>query len=403
MALIAASQDEITAGLADAYDSLLEQSTGKPVKVWRNHNNKLYLIFRAVAAGIKLLLDAVIALRNRFNPVLCDEADLYAIAKLVGTEVKKGAGTILRITIGNESGTEQAVLSEGAYRYMSVSGTPFTFTLSAVLTFAPGEEKLVFAVSDAIGSYPVTDNGDITVTSLDGAVIDTSLTFSCADNAGSLGYPDEDLLSFRQRIVSDASRQDAIEEMALKIRNLPGILECTLVFNQNNHASEYDGLTLAPMELLIIITGAPGDELAEIVASGVVYQTHIAEPEHVVYYRNKYYIDGKYPVYFMFHKHTDFSLAVTYRYDTQRQYAAQIETAVNGALKKFRNSSEYTDVLTEEAFYTVLSALDLAGVKILDIGILVNGTPVPYLEIPRTRLPNLTGIAFTAIETGDAP
>jgi hypothetical protein len=400
MALTAISQDEITLMMADTYDGLLEQTTGKPMRIWRNNNNKLYLVFRAVAAGIKLLLDAVIALRNRFNPALCDDADLYAVAKLVGTEIKKGASSVLRIAILNESGTEQKSLSAGEYRYTSVSGIVFTFTCAAGLLFNPGEEKTVFAVSGEIGSHYVTRNDGITVFRSDGGPIDSSLYFSCSDNAGSLGYPDEDLLSFRQRILNDRLRQDAVKEVELKIRNLPGILECNLVFNQNNHTSSYDGLTLEPMELLVVITGSPSGEIAEIVASGVVYQTHAVNPEQVVYYRDACYIGGKYPVYYMFHGHTDFSLEITYRYDSQQQYESLIERTINGILEKFKNPSEYTETVNKETFYSALQVPELGGVKILNVDILAGGEAVPYLDIPRTRLPNLTDVSFIAVGIG---
>jgi hypothetical protein len=400
MALTVSSRDEITSGMADSYDSLLEQATGRPVKIWRNNNNKLYLVFQAIGEGIRLLLDSVMALRNRFNPALCDEADLYFIAKIVGTQIKKGAGSILHITVVNENTAEQKELPAGRYQYLSVSGEVFTFTLSAGLLFGPGDEKIVFAVSGEIGAYHVTDNKDIAIARYDGEPVDTALSFSCADNSGSLGYPDEDPLAFRQRVLNDTSRQDYIKETELKIRNLPGILECNLVFNQNNHESVYDGLTLAPMELLIVITGAPTDEIAEIVASGVVYQTHQVNAEHVVYYSSDCYIGGRYPVYYTFHAHTDFSLEITYRYDPQQQHVSQIESAFSAALKKFMPLTEFTDIINEETFYATLSALGLAGVKILGIDILADGGPVPYLEIPRTRLPNLSAISFTAIETG---
>jgi hypothetical protein len=402
MALNAMSQDEIAVVMADTYDSLLAQAAGKPMKIWRNNNNKLYLIFRAIAAGIALILDAVIALKNRFNPALCDDTDLYSIAKLVGTEVKKGAGSILRITVANESEAEQKTLPAGEYRYSFVSGMVFTFTCEADLLFTPGEEKIVFAVSAGIGSYHVTGNSDIAVARVDGIPIDPALNFSCADNAGSLGYPDEDSLSFRQRILNGRLRHDHIREIELQIRNLPGILECTLVFNQNNHASDYDGLTLAPMELLVVITGSPTNKIADVVASNVLYQTHFVDSEHVVYYDNDYYIGGRYPVYFMFHASSDFSLEITYRYDTQLLWETQIEDAVTAALKRFKNSSEYVDIITEEMFYKLLSVLNLAGVRFINIDILSGTVAVPYLEIPRTRLPNLINVFFTAIETGGA-
>jgi hypothetical protein len=401
MALTVKSGDEITSGLADIYDELLLESTDRPLKVWRNNNNKLYLVFKALAEGFKLILDTCIALRDRFNPALCDDTDLHAIAKLVGTEIKKGAGSVLEITVTNDSVAEQKTLSSGEYRYISASGMVFIFNWVNDTLFNPGEQKTVFALSKDIGSYHVDAAGDLSVSRTDGGRIDSFFSFSCIDNSGSLGYLDEDSVSFRQRVLNDVDRQDHIKEMELKIRNLPSILECSLVFNQNNHSVTYDDIELAPMELLVVITGSPTDEIAEIVASHVIYQTHLVDQEQVVYYRNSCYVDGKYPVYFMFHKGVDFSLAITYRYDSRYQQEALVKDAVNTALTKIKSASAYTGIINEEMIYNILSDLNLPGTRFLNVDILVDGEPVAYLDIPKTRLPNLTGCAFTAIETGE--
>jgi hypothetical protein len=403
MALTAKSGDEITSELTDIYEALLQEATGKPVRVYRSNNNKAYLVFRALAEGFKTLLDAVIALRGRFNPELCDEADLYGAAKLTGTEMRKGSGSVLQITVTNEGETEQRVLPQGEYRYMSASGMVFTFNCAGDMLLDPGGQKSVLAVSGSIGSYHVGDIADMAVSRVDGGPVDPLLHFSCPDNSGLLGYPDEDLFTFRQRILHDAERQDAVKETELKIRNLPGILECSLVFNQNNHETVYDGLTLKPMELLIVITGAPDSAIAEIVASNVIYQTHAVSPEQVVYYENDCYIGGRFPVYFMFHGKADFSLEITYRYDSRYQQPLQIENDVRSALAALKNMSTYVEIINEEAVYSRLSNLNIGSLRILNIDILVEGESVPYFETPKTRLPNLTGILFTAHDTGGVP
>jgi hypothetical protein len=402
MALVAKSSDEITTELVDIYESLLREATGRPLTIYRNNNNKVYLVFKALAEGFRTLLDSVITLRNRFNPALCDEADLYDIAKLVGTDTRKGAGSVLRVTVTNESETRQTPLLQGTYQYSSVMGMAFLFDCTGDITLDPGGQKTLFAVSKDIGSYRVGAVTNMSVRRIDGKPIDASLNFSCADNVNLLGYLDEDAFSFRRRILQDSARQDHIREIELKIRNLPGILECNLVFNQNNHAVTYDGLTLAPMELLIIITGAPTDDIAEIVASSVLYQTHSVSLEQVVYYRNDCYIGGKFPVYYMFHDRIDFSLAITYRYDPLRLQAAQVESAINGILAAFKNVPTYVETVSEDVIYVMLSNLNLVSVKILNIDIVVDGQPVPYLELPKTKLPNLTGVSFTAQDVGDA-
>jgi hypothetical protein len=392
------SIDEETMDLADVYDSLIA-----PKKLWRNHNNKLYLILRAYAAGKVGLNDVALALRNRYNPLYCDDLDLYSTAKLVGTDFKKGSGSILTITIRNKDTEEQKTLAAGVYSYRSVSGTVFSFEVANDYLFDPEEAKIVSAISQAKGSYTVGANSDIKLYRSDGEVIDVAFTFSCEDNAGQLGYPDENAFDFRTRILNDGDRQDHIKELELAIRNLPNIFECNLTFNGGTEPVEYDGITLLPRELLVTITGAPTSKIAELVVGEVCYATHRINDEQVVYYENSLYVNGRYPVYFKYHDVTNFSLSITYQYDSSKLKAAQIEDRIKSLFKPYTKMVTHIDTFSEETAYKTLSTLNLPNVKILDADVLnISGEDVPYIHIPATRLPRLTGIVFTPIDTGGA-
>jgi hypothetical protein len=396
MAFEAKSIDEETTALADAYDALIA-----PNKLWRNHNNKLYLILRAYAAGKVGLNDAALALRNRFHPLYCDDLDLYATAKLVGTDFKEGAGSLLTITIRNKDTEERKLLIAGTYSYQSATGTVFSFEIANDYAFEPEETKVVSAISQAKGSYEVGDNADIPLYRSDGAAIDKAFAFSCEDNTGQLGYPDEDAFDFRARILNDGDRQDHIKELELAIRNLPNIFECNLTFNGATEPVEYDGLTLQPRELLVTITGVPTSSIAELVVGEVCYATHKINDAQVVYYENPLYVDGRYPVYFKYHDTTDFSLSIMYQYDSTKLKAAQVEDAINLLFKPYTKMVTHLDTFSEGTAYQVLSALNLPNVRILVADVFdSSGEGVPYIRIPVTRLPHLTGIVFIPLDRG---
>jgi hypothetical protein len=398
MALITRSIDEETTALADIYDGLIA-----PKKIWRSHNNKIYLILRAYAAGKVGLNDAALALRNRFDPSYCEDMDLYSTAKLVGTDFKQGTGSLLRITILNNDTEGQKTLAAGVYHYQSATGMVFSFEAAYDYAFDPEEAKIISAVSQDKGSYAVGANADIKLYRSDGAAIDGAFVFSCEDNAGQLGYPDEDAFAFRTRVLNDGDRQDHIKELELAIRNLPNIFECNLRFNNRTEPVEYDGLVLQPRELLVTITGVPTGKIAELVAGEVCYTTHKVSDENVVYYENPLYVDGKYPVYFKYHDRTDFSLAVTYQYDSAKLKPSQVEAAISALLKPYTHMVTHIGTFSEETAYQALSALNMPNVKILDADVINgNGEGVPYVRIPVTRLPRLTGIAFTPVDTGAA-
>jgi hypothetical protein len=396
MALRAMSIDEETAALADAYDGLIA-----PKKLWRNHNNKLYLLLRAYAAGKIGLNDAVLALRNRFDPLYCDETDLYSTAKLVGTDFRKGSGSILSITVVNTALEEQKILAAGTYNYQSAAGMVFSFEIAGDYSFDPEEVKVVSAISRSKGSYAVSANADIKLYRSDGAAIDRAFMFSCEDNAGQLGYEDEDAFAFRQRILSDSNRQDHIKELELKIRNLPNIFECNLLFNPDVQPAAYDGIILAPMELLVTITGVPTDEIARLVVEEVIYITHMTDPDQVVYYENACYVNGRMPVYYRFHGTADFALDITYQYDPHNLKSTQVEAAIRARLDRYVHAVTYTATINEYIFYRLLDRLELSDANILNIGLMVGGVRVPHMAIPKTRLPHLTGITFHPVTAGD--
>lgn len=394
MALLSKSVDDETSELVDAYDSLIA-----PQKVWRNHNNKLYLVLRAFAAGKVGIVDAALALHNRFDPSLCEDLDLYSTAKLVGTEFKHGAGSMVRITILNKDNSGSKMLAAGVYNYQSASGMIFSFKLQGDNVFAPGEDKIVTAISREKGSFPISSQSAIQLFRSDGANIDSAFSFSCDDNAGQLGYPDETSFDFRTRIMRDTQRQDAIKELELKIRNLPGIFECNLIINEGTEAQGYDGLTLEPKELLIVITGVPTDDIARLICESVIYDTHQVDPDHVIWYYNDLYIDGRRPVYYRFHDTVDFSLAVSYQYNRSVLKADQIEEAIDRLFRPYRNMVTHLSVFGEKEAYKILSKLDMQGVEILNVDVIDSGGhTVPYIRIPKTRLPCLTGIVFAVEE-----
>jgi hypothetical protein len=396
MALKAKSIDEETTELADVYDGLIA-----PKKLWRDHNNKLYLVLRAYAAGKVGLNDVALALHNRYDPRYCEDIDLYATAKLVGTDFKKGTGSLLRITISNKDTEDQKVFAAGIYNYQSVTGMVFSFEAASDYVFDPEGTKIVFAISQAKGGYKVGSNADIKLYRPDGVAIDKAFVFSCEDNAGQLGYLDEDAFDFRTRILNDADRQDHIKELELAIRNLPNIFECNLTFNGTTEPVEYDGLTLLPRELLITITGVPTGKMAELVAEEVCYATHKISEDQVVYYEHPLYVGGKYPVYYKYHDRVRFSLAITYQYDSTKLKPVQVEDAISALFKPYTQMVTHIGTFSEKTAYEVLSALQLPNVAVLDADVLNSGgEEVPYIRIPATRLPCLTGIVFTPVDTG---
>jgi hypothetical protein len=387
------SLDEVTSAICDAYDSLIA-----PKRIKRSDNNKLYLFFRACAAGIKLLLDVVLALRNRFDPQRCSDDDLFSTAKLTGTDFRQGSGSVVRITVYNSHTMEAKTLAAGTYNYTSVTGMVFSFYLPMDVSLAPASSNTASAVSREKGSFPVGDNASITLYRDDGQAIDKAFKFSCENNQMSLGYPDEDAVSFRKRILNGSDQQDHLKELEIKIKSLPDIFECGLTFNPEDEDVEYDGEILKPLELLITITGYPSSDLAELVVRDVLYHTHMVDPANVVYYYNDRYINGRYPVYFRYHGRADFSLEIEYQYSSRKMKKAQVEAEFDRLLGVYRNAVVHLDVVREADIIGQLALADIPDVAVLSVEMFSDGARVPYLRIPATRVQNLASVDYESID-----
>lgn len=385
------SLDEILTILEDAFDSSVT-----PEKIYRNDNNKLHLMYKGDSAGLQLINKMVLSLKRRFDPQYCPDSDLSSTARIAGTSFLPAKASLVQITITNTSSADTAMLVAGLYLYPSTTGEIFTFTIDNDVLFAALEAKTYSALSQHTGSFPVDTNASVTVQRSDSAPIDSNLSFSTEENSSYLGYDAETIYEFRKRMLTDANRQDEIVQVENGIKALTNIFECNCVFNPLTEPRTYDGITLATHELLVIITGVATSDIAGVVAKHTVHKTHMVNSGDVVYHMDDIYVGGKYPVYFMKHLTTDYTITVAYNYDSTKLKTSQVEAAYNTLLSKYKNANRHVDAVTEFDIYTRLNEASLANVSVLNVNLLVGGAEVAYVTVPRTRLPRLTSVTYIA-------
>lgn len=383
------SLDEILTIIEDAFDS-----TVSPKKIFRDDNNKMHLMYKGDAAGLQLINKMVLSLKRRFDPQYCPDSDLPSTARMAGTKFLPAKASLVQITVSNTSNVEDVVLAAGVYLYPSATGEIFTFTIGTDTLLSATEARAYSAVSQNTGSFPVSTNTTVMVKREDSATIDSNLVFSTEENSSYLGYAAETIYEFRKRMLTDANRQDEIVQIENDIKALTNIFECNCVFNALTEPKDYDGITLGTHELLVVITGSANDELADVVAKHTVHKTHIVDPLNVVYHNDDMYVGGRYPVYFMHHLTTDYELIVSYNYDSTKLKTAQIEAAFNTLLARYKNTNRHVDTVTEYDVYSRLNEALLANVSILNVNLLVGGVEVPYVSVPKTRLPRLTTVTY---------
>ena len=380
------SYDEILTNICDSFDALIA-----PRAITRANTNIIYLIFKAVAKGYEVINSTVVALSNKFNPENCSVEDLDSVSSIVGTERLQGSASGLHIIITNNSNVK-ITISAGLYYYAFEEDIIFYFEMLENTEIEAGNYTTIIAMSEKTGSYAVTSQDSITVTS--DLIIPEGVTFSCNSNENLLGTEPESDLAFRKRILNGVNNQDAIIELENTIKNLPYIFDCKCKFNQTASSVTYDGYTIPPFYLAIFYSGMARNELAELVASKTFFPTLESENSVKVYYRNEVFTNGQYEVNLIPFKELLFSVKIIWEVNKQYADAKSAKAKVRTALNKAFAGTTHKDYIKEDDIYNTIETIDITGISILGVDLIYNNQTVNFISVPVSRIPKIATVFF---------
>lgn len=384
------SYDEILTNICDSFDALIA-----PRAIIRANTNIIYLIFKAVAKGYEVINNTVVALSNKFNPENCSVEDLDSVASMVGTERLQGSASGLHIIITNNSNIKVTIFA-GLYYYAFEENIIFYFEILENTEIEAGNYITVIAMSEKTGSYTVTSQDNITVTS--DLIIPEGVTFSCNSNENLLGTEPETNLEFRKRILNGVVNQDAIIELENTIKNLPYIFDCKCKFNQTASSVTYDGYTIPPYNLAIFYSGIVRNELAEIIASKTFFPTLESENSVKVYYKNEVFTNGQYEVNLIPFKELLFSVKIIWEVSKQYADTESTKAKVRTALNKVFAGTTHKDYIKEDDIYNTIETIDITGINILGVDLIYNNQTVNFILVPVSRIPKIATVSFEESE-----
>jgi hypothetical protein len=367
-----------------------------PKRITRENTNFVYLIMKAIAKGYETILSALYTVSGKFDPARCSDADLYSIAKIVGTKIREGKPSGLIIVVTNTD-AEQVTLPQGEYVYSFSDDAKFHFTVQYNTTLDSLASKAYSAFTENKGPFPVDSISTIPVNRVDGAQIPSSLKFACLENSRTLGYYDESLADFRRRILVEGNRQDSLVELEETLRNLPYIFDCKLYFNQTESPVTVGSVTVDPYKLLIVLSGDPRDEIAEIVASSTFYQTVMVDQQTAVYYSSPVLYGGKYTVYYTNFATNNYTVSISFKYDSSLVNIVDVKAAIASALTSFMYNVYHTQYVRESDIYEALKTVQLPSVVLLSVTLKSNGVAVPYVESSVLQVPVLQSIEYVEV------
>lgn len=378
--------DTILNDLCNVFDSLIT-----PKKIARTNANIIYLLFKALAKGFEIINNVCVVLSYKFDPRNCDSSDLESSASLVGTERYKGSGSGLKIIITN-NGEFPCNILKGVYEYKFNDDVTFSFEILEETEIQAGSYITVIAMSENIGRFPVTAQTDIEATSVQD--INSDLAFSCTDNSALLGTLPETDLELRERILTRVDRQNSIVELETVIKNLPYIFDCQIKYNNDFSSVTYDDIVIPPQTALICYSGAIKEELANKVCEHIICPTVQTEDSKEVKFYSDVFVNDFHSVYFTPFKRTQYQAEVTLK--VEGVFVNYYETTKEIRTTLFNKfiSEVHTDYVKEEELYNAIKALNLTGVNILGLSLIYNGDKVNFIEVPSTRIPELTDVIF---------
>ena len=228
-------------------------------------------------------------------------------------------------------------------------------------------------------------------------VISSDLSFSCDANASLLGKEEESDIDFRKRILNTTDRQNTLVEMETEIKNLPYIFDCKVKFNPTNTEIEFDGYTIPAYTLAIFYSGEVKKEIAEKVCAKIICPTLQTVDSVEVFYENDVFVGGKYGVHLIPFAKTQYAVELIYKINNTYANEYDIQKEIRTALFNTFVSEKHVDFIKEDDFYNAIEALNITGIDLLGINLKYNNSNVNYIEIPSSRIPELTNVIFTPV------
>lgn len=378
--------DEILTYICDSFDTLIS-----PAKLARSNTNIIYLLFKAIAKGMELINSICVTLNNKFDPARCTVADLNSVAMLVGTERLKGSGSGLPI-IANNNTDATITLPQGTYTYALDEDTKFVFELLENTPVSAHSDETFIAMSENIGSYPVTAQAEIQLTS--DVSIPVGIKFSCEGNETLLGTDEESDLAFRERILTSHDTQDSMSELETQLRNLPYIFDCKIKFNNTLLDIVYDGVVVHPFTALIYYSGAPRSEMAGMIANKIICPTVALADAVPLKYESSAFVDGVHTFYINPFGKALFDIQVLYEVNELYISEYDAQTAIEKAIRGHYRLAVHRSYVKNDDICNIINGLKLEGVNLLSVSLFVDGAEVEYVSIPVSKVPAVHEITF---------
>ena len=95
----------------------------------------------------------------------------------------------------------------------------------------------------------------------------------------------------------------------------------------------------------------------------------------------------------------DLGIFVELIYKINKTYANEydIQKEIRTVLFNTFVSEKHVDYIKEDDFYNAIEALGITGIELLGVNLKYNDSNVSYIEIPSSRIPELTNVIFTPV------
>ena len=187
----------------------------------------------------------------------CDDEQVYALATLAGVLMQEQSAPMIALTITNPTDSTLVLDSTNCYAEDSFGQNKWYVGMAYTLT-ANEERTIMFYCEDKQGSVPT--NTSFTVKSSVGQFSDITVV---SNSASVILVEGETTADLRNRILLGSQSFDQITQAQNAIKNLNGIVKCSIYFNPSANSSVQlpGNITLPPRTSFISIQGVDIDDL----------------------------------------------------------------------------------------------------------------------------------------------
>ena len=276
----------------------IRNSKNELISIEANTTNPMYMIIYGLAYLVSAVQRLIYNVGCTFSISSSSDRQLLNLATLAGVKRKGASYTVINCIIYasryTDTNPQSCEITTSLSKTLPIEGSNIVFHPAYDITIGIGQARLVPLVAETLGSYSLSAG---LVTSFDTPVPGLRQIKS---EASIPGREEEKIEELRIRLQNKGAQRTQIDSAIEAIEELPGVIMCNILFNQNPNTSVFVGdIEVEARKALLLLQGY-NDKVAETYYKFMTSQTVSTNTERLIGGGPQYYVteaNQQIPVY----------------------------------------------------------------------------------------------------------